>query len=144
MRKGAWNFELLLKHTKMIDTYEYQGKRYALYLDYSNILILVCVTDMWYIYVDDYMPEHTEIVDDLLFTLGGYYVVVVSFFEITFECNAVAFECSKCGYASECGKFISCFGCIPKIQWSMVTSFDDLTECLNKWGEYNNGKTDEH
>lgn len=71
MRKGAWNFELLSKHTKMIDTCEYQGKRYALYLDYSNILILVCVTDMWYIYVDDYMLEHTEIVDDLLFTLGG-------------------------------------------------------------------------
>nr|DAX51200.1 MAG TPA: hypothetical protein [Caudoviricetes sp.] len=33
----------------MIDTYVYQEKRYALYLDYSNILILVCVTDMWYI-----------------------------------------------------------------------------------------------
>lgn len=26
MRKGAWNFELLSKHTKMIDTCEYQGK----------------------------------------------------------------------------------------------------------------------
>lgn len=70
--------------------------------------------------------------------------MVVSFFEITFECNAVAFECSKCDYASECKKFIDCFGCIPKFQWSMVTSFDDLIECLNKWGEYNNGKADEH
>ena len=47
------------------------GEKYELYLDYSNILILVCVTDMWYIYVDDYMLEHTEIVDDLLLTLGG-------------------------------------------------------------------------
>ena len=65
MRKGAWNFELLSKHTKMIDTCEYQGK------GMHYILILVCVTDMWYIYVDDYMLEHTEIVDDLLFTLGG-------------------------------------------------------------------------
>lgn len=63
-------FELLSKHTKMIDTCVYQGKRYVLYLEYSNF-ILVCVTDMWYIYVDDYMLKHTEIVDDLLFTLGG-------------------------------------------------------------------------
>lgn len=70
--------------------------------------------------------------------------MIVSFFEITFECNAVAFECSKCDYASECKKFIDCFGCIPKFQWSMVTSFDDLIECINKWREYNNGKTDEH
>ena len=64
MHKGVWNFELLSKHTKMIDTCVYQWKKYVLYLDYSNILILVCVTDMWYIYVDDYMLEHTEIVDD--------------------------------------------------------------------------------
>ena len=70
MRKGAWNIELLSKHTKMIDTYV-TGKRYALYLDETNILILVCVTDMWYIYVDDYMQEHTEINGDLLYTLGG-------------------------------------------------------------------------
>ena len=47
--KGVWNFELLSKYTKMIDTCVYQGKRYVLYLDYSDILILVCVTDMWYI-----------------------------------------------------------------------------------------------
>lgn len=66
-------FKLLSKHTKMIDTCMYQGKRYALYLYlyYSNILILVCVTDMWYIYITDYTLEHTENVDDLLFTLGG-------------------------------------------------------------------------
>lgn len=51
MRKGAWNFELLSRHTKMIDTYVYQGKRYALYLDYDNMLILVNITDMWYIYI---------------------------------------------------------------------------------------------
>lgn len=69
--KRGMEFELLSKHTKMIDTCVYQEKRYVLYLDYSNILILVCVTDMWYIYVDDYMLEHTEIVDGLLFTLGG-------------------------------------------------------------------------
>lgn len=71
MQKGAWNFELLSKHTKMIDTCVYQGKRYALYLDYDNMLILVSITDMWYIYIDDYLLEHVEITDDLLYTLGG-------------------------------------------------------------------------
>ena len=50
MKKGAWNFELLSKHAKMIDTCIYQGKRYALYLDYMNDLILVSITDMWYIH----------------------------------------------------------------------------------------------
>lgn len=71
MQKGAWNFELLSKHTKMIDTCVYQGKRYALYLDYDNMLILVNITDMWYIYIDDYLLEHLEITDGLLYTLGG-------------------------------------------------------------------------
>lgn len=73
MKKGAWNFELLSKKAKIIDTCEYHGKRYVLFLDleYPNMLILVNTTDRWYIYVDDYMLEHTEIVDDLLFTLGG-------------------------------------------------------------------------
>lgn len=55
----------------MIDTCVYQGKRYALYLDYDNMLILVNITDMWYIYIDDYLLEHIEITDDLLYTLGG-------------------------------------------------------------------------
>ena len=48
-----------------------KGKRYALYLDYDNMLILVNITDMWYIYIDDYLLEHLEITDDLLYTLGG-------------------------------------------------------------------------
>ena len=78
------------------------------------------------------------------YLVWGGYIMLVSFFEITFECNAVAFECSKCDYASECNKFIDCFGCIPKFQWAMASSFDDLIEYVNKWGEYNNGKTDEH
>lgn len=70
MQNGAWNFELLSKYTKMIDTCVYQGKRYALYLDY-NMLILVCISDMWYIYVDEYLIEHMEIVDNLFYKLGG-------------------------------------------------------------------------
>lgn len=71
MQNGAWNFELLSKHAKMIDTCIYQGKRYALYLDYDNMLILVSITDMWYIYIDDYLLEHIDLVDDSLYKLGG-------------------------------------------------------------------------
>lgn len=83
MRQGSWNFELLSKCAKMIDTCVYQGKRYALYLDCtqddSNILILVSITDMWYVYVDNYLLEHIEIVDDLIFKLGREYDVTMLF-----------------------------------------------------------------
>ena len=50
MRKGVWDIERLSKHAKIIDTCVYQGKRYALYIDYTDTLILVSITDMWYIY----------------------------------------------------------------------------------------------
>ena len=49
----------------------YQGKRNALYLDYGNMLILVNITDMWYIYIDGYLLGHLEITDGLLYTIGG-------------------------------------------------------------------------
>lgn len=69
MRNGAWNFKLLSKYAKMVDTCVYQGKRYALY--YMNILILVSITDMWYIYVNEYeMLKQKVIIDDLLYKLG--------------------------------------------------------------------------
>lgn len=71
MQKGAWNLGLLSKHRKMIDTCVYQGKRYALYLDYDNMMILVNITDMWYIYIDEYLLEHLEITDDLIYTIEG-------------------------------------------------------------------------
>lgn len=35
------------------------------------MLILVNITDMWYIYIDGYLLEHIEITEDLLYTLGG-------------------------------------------------------------------------
>ena len=72
-KKGAWNFELISKKGKIIDTCEYHGKRYLVFLDleYSNMLILVNITDMWYIYIDDYLLTHIENVDDLLFRFGG-------------------------------------------------------------------------
>lgn len=72
MQQGVWNFELLSKHAKMIDTCVYQGKRYVLYLDYANYLILVNIPDMWYIYIDDFLLEHMEITGSLLYKLGGY------------------------------------------------------------------------
>lgn len=73
MKKGAWNFELLSKKAKIIDTCEYHGKRYVLFFDleYPNMFILVNITDRWYIYIDDYLLTHIEIVDDSLFSFGG-------------------------------------------------------------------------
>lgn len=73
MYKGAWNFELLSKHTKMIDTCVYQGKRYALYLYlyYTDTLILVCITDMWYIYIDEFIFDFDYIPDNLFYKIGG-------------------------------------------------------------------------
>ena len=71
MRKGIWNFESLSKHAKMIDTCVYQGNRYALYLDYTDILILVNITAMWYIYIYEYIFDYDYIPDDLFYKLGG-------------------------------------------------------------------------
>lgn len=50
MRKGVWDIEHLSKYAKIIDKCVYQGKRYALYIDYTDALILVSITDMWYIH----------------------------------------------------------------------------------------------
>ena len=50
MRKGVWDIERLSKYAKIINTCVYQGKRYALYIDYTDTLILVSITDMWYIH----------------------------------------------------------------------------------------------
>ena len=63
----------------------------------------------------------------------------ISFFEICFECDELSPDCELCMYYAECGKFMECFGYIPKIQLSKLTSFDDIINCLNKWREYNNG-----
>lgn len=71
MRKGIWNFERLSNHAKVIDTCVYKGKRYALYLDYTDTLILVSITDMWYIYIDEYIFGYDYIPDDLFYKLGG-------------------------------------------------------------------------
>ena len=72
MKKGVWNFESLSKYAKMIDTCVYQGKRYALYLDYADTLILVSITDMWYIYIPDFcIFEFEHIPDDFFYRLGG-------------------------------------------------------------------------
>lgn len=67
-----------------------------------------------------------------------------SFFDICFECNAVAFECSKCDYVSDCDRFIDCFRMIPKFKWSELTSIEEIEQCIIEWEEYNNGKTNEY
>ena len=68
----------------------------------------------------------------------------ISFFDICFECNEFSPDCEFCKYNAECVKFMECFGYIPKLQWSKVTSFNGMIKCLNKWREYNNGTTAEH
>lgn len=70
--------------------------------------------------------------------------MVVTFFDICFECNAVAFECSKCEYVSDCDSFLDCFRMIPKFKWSELTSIEEIEQCIIEWEEYENGKTDEH
>ena len=70
--------------------------------------------------------------------------MVVTFFEICFECNAVAFECFKCDYVSECDRFLECFRRIPKLKWSELTSIEEIEQCIIEWEEYKNGKTDEN
>lgn len=71
MRKGVWDIERLSKHAKIIDTCVYQGKRHALYIDYTDTLILVSITDMWYIYIDEFIFDYDYIPDDLFYKLGG-------------------------------------------------------------------------
>nr|DAF34325.1 MAG TPA: hypothetical protein [Caudoviricetes sp.] len=71
MRKGVLDIERLSKHAKIIDTCVYQGKRYALYIDYTDTLILVSITDMWYIYIDEFIFDYDYIPDDLFYKLGG-------------------------------------------------------------------------
>lgn len=71
----------------------------------------------------------------------------ISFFDICFGCNEIVNifnDCEFCKYNAECGNFMECFGDIPKILWSKVTSFDDLFNYVNEWGEYNNGTSAEH
>ena len=71
MRKGVWDFERLSKYADMIDICVYQGKRYALYLDYTYTLILVSITDMWYIYIYEFIFDYDYIPDYLFYELGG-------------------------------------------------------------------------
>lgn len=70
--------------------------------------------------------------------------MAVTFFDICFECNAVACECSKCDYVSECDRFLECFRIIPKFKWSELTSIEEIGQCIIEWEEYKNGKNDEH
>ena len=81
MEKGAWDIGLLLKKAKLLIHVGIMEKRYVLFLglEYPDMLILVNITDMWYIYIDGYLLKHIEIVDGLLFSLGGLYNVSIIF-----------------------------------------------------------------
>lgn len=67
----------------------------------------------------------------------------VGFFEIVFACNALTTieECEECIYKEICDKFQMCFETSPDVVWSKVTSYEELLKCVDKWGEYQNGKT---
>lgn len=41
------------------------------YIDYTDILILVSITDMWYIYIDGFIFDYGYIPDGLFHKLGG-------------------------------------------------------------------------
>lgn len=69
----------------------------------------------------------------------------VGFFEIVFACNArtTIEECEECRYEEICDKFQMCFETSPDMVWSKVTSHEELLNCIDKWGGYQNGKTNE-
>ena len=83
------------------------------------------------------------IVVNHIYNKGGI-TMYISFFDICFECNEISPDCEFCKYNTECRKFYECFGHVPKILWSTVTSFDYLLNYVNKWREYNNGTTVKH
>lgn len=48
------------------------GKKVRIiYIDYTDALILVSITDMWYIYIDEFIFDYDHIPDDLFHKLGG-------------------------------------------------------------------------
>lgn len=47
------------------------GKKGTHYIDYTDALILVNITDMWYIYIDEFIFDYDYIPDGLFHKLGG-------------------------------------------------------------------------
>ena len=72
MKAGVWTFKRLEEYAILIDACEYQGKKYLLFLDYNDCLILVNITDGWYIYIYKYMIRHNyyDINDNSYYKLG--------------------------------------------------------------------------
>lgn len=51
MRQGICTLESIKKRFKQIGTCEYHGKEYILYKDDYDTMILVDITDGWYLYI---------------------------------------------------------------------------------------------
>jgi hypothetical protein len=65
MDKGCWKLKDLKENFEEIDTCEYNAKEYILYKDdRDNTLILVNITDRWYVYIFDFMLNGMLLIND--------------------------------------------------------------------------------
>ena len=64
MKNGVWTLKRLETHAILIDTCISQGKKYSLFLDYTDDLILVNITDRWYVYIYDVTLKCNDIIDN--------------------------------------------------------------------------------
>lgn len=64
MKQGVWTLKRLETHGRLIDTCVYQGKKYLLFLDFTDDLILVNITDRWYVYIYDFTLKFYDIIDN--------------------------------------------------------------------------------
>ena len=72
MKEGVWTLKRFEMYATLIDTCIYQGKKYLLFLDYHDRLILLNITDGWYVYIYKYMIKHNyyDIGDNSFYKLG--------------------------------------------------------------------------
>lgn len=73
MRQGLWKLKNLNKVFKEIGICEYNAKKYILFKDdLDRALILVNITDCWYVYIFDFMFNNIGLInDDSFLQLGG-------------------------------------------------------------------------
>lgn len=64
MKNGVWTLKRLETDAILIDTCVYHGKKYSLFLDYTDDLILVNITDRWYVYIYDFTLKRYDIIDN--------------------------------------------------------------------------------
>ena len=56
--------------------------------------------------------------------------------DICFTCNNTEY-CQLCSQSKCCSEFKKCFDHKPYIMWQLMTSFDDIVKCIEKWRLYN-------